>query len=179
MNVTPETSRADIERGVREFGYVGLKCYHFYAKGMDNTQDSEIDQYLTDEHCEAADALGLTVSLHMVKPLACSDPGNLANIRRLCTQYPKMNLILCHSARGFNMHHVIGVIDTLADLPNLYFDTGAVTEAGATNAILRSFGAQKVMYGSDWPVAESRGKCVSLGDSFIWLTPHNVDLFAK
>jgi glutamate-1-semialdehyde 2,1-aminomutase len=77
------------------------------------------------------------------------------------------------------MHHVIGVISTLADLPNLYFDTGAVTEAGATNAILRSFGAQKVMYGSDWPVAESRGKCVSLGDSFIWLTPHNVDLFAK
>ena len=35
------------------------------------------------------------------------------------------------------------------------------------------------MYGSDWPVAESRGKCISLGDSFIWLTPDNVDLFAR
>ena len=56
---------------------------------------------------------------------------------------------------------------------------GAVTEAGATNALIRAFGPQKVMYGSDWPVAESRGKCISLGDSFIWLTPDNVDLFAR
>jgi glutamate-1-semialdehyde 2,1-aminomutase len=35
------------------------------------------------------------------------------------------------------------------------------------------------MYGSDWPVAEGRGKCISLGDSFIWLTPDNIDLFAR
>ena len=28
-------------------------------------------------------------------------------------------------------------------------------------------------------MAEARGKCISLGDSFIWLTPHNVDLFGK
>ena len=171
---------------------------------MDNTQDSEITQYLTEEHCAAAAALGLTVSLHMVKPMACSDPGNLDNIRMLCTKYPGMKLILCHSARGFNMHHVINSIDSLADLPNLYFDTGAVTEAGATNAIIRAFGPKKVMCtsaqprpirlvhaakhhrllaccadGSDWPVAEARGKCISLGDSFIWLTPHNVDLFGK
>ena len=38
--------------------------------------------------------------------------------------------------------------------------TTQVTEAGATNAILRTFGPTKVMYGSDWPVAEARGKCV-------------------
>ena len=56
---------------------------------------------------------------------------------------------------------------------------GAVTEAGATNALIRTFGAQKVMYGSDWPVAEGRGKCISLGDSFVWLTPDNIDLFAR
>ena len=54
-----------------------------------------------------------------------------------------------------------------------------MTEAGATNALIRTFGAQKVMYGSDWPVAEGRGKCISLGDSFIWLTPDNIDLFAR
>ena len=175
---------------------------HFFSKGLENTQDAEIDQYLTDEHCRAAADLGLTISLHMVKPLACSDPGNLANIRRLCTSFPRMNLILCHSARGFNMHTVIQSIgeppmrakffcalvlfwlrgwhtDKLVDLDNLYFDTGAVTEAGATNAILRAFGPKKVMYGSDWPVAEARGKCISLGNSFVWLTPHNVDLFAR
>ena len=126
----------------------------------------------------------------------------------MCETYPNMKLVLCHSARGFNMHHVIDSIEQLIGLDNLYFDTvsdralfrhlvhlpcccqgsqacglvglqGAVTEAGATNALIRAFGPQKVMYGSDWPVAESRGKCISLGDSFIWLTPDNVDLFAR
>ena len=29
---------------------------------------------------------------------------------------------------------------------------GAVTEAGATNALLRAFGSKRVLYGSDWPV---------------------------
>ena len=56
---------------------------------------------------------------------------------------------------------------------------GAVTEAGATNALLRAFGSKRVLYGSDWPVAESRGKCITLGDSFLWLTPDNIDLFAR
>ena len=51
---------------------------------------------------------------------------------------------------------------------------GAVTEAGATNALLRAFGSKRVLYGSDWPVAESRGKCITLGDSFLWLTPDNI-----
>ena len=43
------------------------------------------------------------------------------------------------------MHHAIESIGTLADLDNLYFDTGAVTEVGATNALLRHFGAKKVV----------------------------------
>jgi glutamate-1-semialdehyde 2,1-aminomutase len=80
-----------------------------------------------------------------VKNRAASDPVNLETIQKLCAKYPQMKLILCHSARGFNMHHAIESIGTLADLDNLYFDTGAVTEVGATNALLRHFGAKKVV----------------------------------
>jgi hypothetical protein len=39
---------------------------------------------------------------------------------------------------------VIESIGELKGLENLYFDTGAVTEAGATNALIRAFGPQKV-----------------------------------
>jgi len=34
------------------------------------------------------------------------------------------------------------------------------------------------MWGSDWPVTHVRGKCVSVGDSFFWLSPANADLAA-
>jgi glutamate-1-semialdehyde 2,1-aminomutase len=150
-----------------------------YTKDIEETMDAGIMRYVSLEHLRAAHDFELTVSVHMVKQRALSDEENLRDIRMICEDFPNLKLVLCHSARGFNMHHVIESIDKLVDLQNLYFDTGAVTEAGATNALIRAFGPQKVMYGSDWPVAESRGKCITLGDSFIWLTPDNVDLFAR
>jgi hypothetical protein len=150
-----------------------------YTKDIEETMDAGIMRYVSLEHLRAANDFELTVSVHMVKQRALSDEENLRDIRMICEDFPNLKLVLCHSARGFNMHHVIESIDKLVDLQNLYFDTGAVTEAGATNALIRAFGPQKVMYGSDWPVAESRGKCITLGDSFIWLTPDNVDLFAR
>ena len=42
---------------------------HGRAQGMANTQDSDILQYLTEEHCAAAHKLELSVSLHMVRLL--------------------------------------------------------------------------------------------------------------
>ena len=60
----------------------------------------------------------------MVRRRALSDDSNLADVRMLCERYPNMRLVLCHSARGFNMHHTIDVVDQLKDLDNLYFDTG-------------------------------------------------------
>jgi len=59
-----------------------------------------------------------------------------------------MKLILAHAARGFNMYHTIEAIHTLAGLDNVYFDTGAICEAGAITACIRAFGAKKVLYGS-------------------------------
>ena len=147
MTTTMDTTYDDIVQGVRDFGYVGLKCYHFYSKNVEHTFDSDIMQYVTHEQCRAANELGLSLSIHMVKRhprgsktlnprpgskrstyyvygdslwsppgsgsgpegraqvkrRALSDPSNLETIRMLCETYPFMKVILCHSARGFNM----------------------------------------------------------------------------
>lgn len=107
----------------------------------------------------------------MVKPRALAEESNQIMIRRYCESYPNMKLILAHCARGFNMYHTIEAIDTLAGLDNVYFDTGAICEAGAIHACIKAFGSKRVMYGSDWPVSEVRGTCVSVGDQFQWLYP--------
>ena len=65
MHVSPETTAADIEDGVAKFGYVGLKCYHFFAKGRAQAEDANILEYLTEEQCAAADKLELAVSLQV------------------------------------------------------------------------------------------------------------------
>jgi glutamate-1-semialdehyde 2,1-aminomutase len=106
MTTTMDTTYDDIVQGVKDFGYVGLKCYHFYSKNVEHTFDADIMQYVTHEQCRAANELGLSLSIHMVKKRALSDQSNLETVRMLCETYPNMTVILCHSARGFNMHHV-------------------------------------------------------------------------
>ena len=60
------------------------------------------------------------------------------------------------------MHHTIDSLGTLRGLENVYFDTAAITESGAIEAILldEAFGPSRVMYGSDFPVTHIRGECV-------------------
>jgi hypothetical protein len=36
----------------------------------------------------------------------------------------------------------------------------------------------RVLYGSDFPVTHLRGRCVGVGDSFLWISPGNCDLKA-
>eukprot|EP01050_Picozoa_sp_SAG11_P017130 SAG11_NODE_2430_length_3370_cov_4.206053_2_plen_475_part_00 len=176
MLVTPATSFDDIIENVERFGFVCLKPYHCYSSGpnivpstgepSDDTAYAEISDFLTNEHCRAAHAKNLAVTLHMVKPRALADKQNQATIREYCERFPNMRLILAHCARGFNMFHTIEGIHSLAGLDNVYFDTAAICEPGAIHACIAAFGAKKVLYGSDWPVSEVRGRCVSVGDQF-------------
>jgi glutamate-1-semialdehyde 2,1-aminomutase len=87
-------------------------------------------------------------------------------------------MILAHAARGFNPHHTFVGIESLRGLRNIWFDTSAVTDCGAYEAIIRVMGHDRLMYGSDFPVSHIRGRCVGLGDNFLWLTPENTKLDA-
>jgi glutamate-1-semialdehyde 2,1-aminomutase len=45
----------------------------------------------------------------------------------------------------------------------------AMTEAGACEAIIEILGHDHLLYGTDFPVSHMRGRCVAVGDSFVWL----------
>ena len=173
----------------------GLKCYHTMAPlnprlgtdesdagsytAEDPTWTAPIEAYLPEDHVVAANTLGLTITLHMVRDRALADPVNQVTIRRYCESYPNMKLILAHAARGFNPWHTIEGIESLRGLDNVWFDTSAVTEAGAFEAIVETMGHEKLMYGTDFHVSQTRGRCVAIGDSFHWLYADEMDLDEK
>jgi glutamate-1-semialdehyde 2,1-aminomutase len=107
-----------------------------------------------------------------------ADPSNQQTIRRYCERYPNMRLILAHAARGFNPHHTIEGIESLRGLTNVWCDTSAVGEAGAFEAIVRTLGVNRLLYGADFPVSHMRARCVALGDSFLWISACNTQLDA-
>ena len=175
MLITPDQDPEQIRETVKRCGFVGLKCYHVYSPRRP-TFDSFIEEYLPEEQVRIAHEEGLSITLHMVRARALADVANQETIRRYCERYPNMRLILAHAARGFNAHHTILGINSLRGLKNVWFDTSAVTDCGAIEAIINTLGHERVLYGSDFPVSHLRGRCVALGDSFLWISADNTNL---
>jgi glutamate-1-semialdehyde 2,1-aminomutase len=174
--VAPGDDPDQVREQVRRDGFVGLKCYHTLARVDGPTWNAPIEVYLDEEHVRVAHELGLSVTLHMVRDRALADPLNQATIRRYCERYPNMRLILAHAARGFNPWHTIEGIDSLRGLGNVWFDTSAVTEAGAFEAIVETMGHERLLYGSDFYISHLRGRCVAVGDSFHWFYAEDMNL---
>lgn len=169
MLVHPNMDAEFVRETVRREGFVGLKCYHVYASEPD-TFAAPITSYLPEEHVRVAHEEGLTITLHIVRSRALADPVNREVIRRYAERYPNVRLILAHAGRGFNPHHTVVGVEALRGLRNIWFDTSAVTEGGAFEAIVRAFGVDRLLYGSDFPISHMRGRCVAVGDSFLWLS---------
>lgn len=174
--VPPDADPEQVRAQVRQGGFVGLKCYHTMAQIAGPTWQAPIEDYLPEPLVRLAHEERLSITLHMVRDRALADPVNQASIRRYCERYPNMRLILAHAGRGFNPWHTIEGIGQLHGLANVWFDTSAVTEAGAFEAIVDEFGHERLLYGSDFYISHMRGRCVAIGDSFHWLYADDMQL---
>ena len=115
---------------------------------------------------EAVEALGLSFD-------ALGFPRHLANFAVLLARYPTMRVVVDHCMKPDVMGHPAGFshwADGMARLAaaGAYCKlSGLITEAGAAwtvedlrpfaNHVLQEFGAERVMWGSDWPVCRLRG----------------------
>jgi glutamate-1-semialdehyde 2,1-aminomutase len=174
MLVQPAMDPEFIRETVRSEGFIGLKCYHTFSSEAPSF-NARIPSYLPEEQVMVANEEGLTITLHIVRERALADPLNQTDIRRYAERYPNAQFILAHAARGFNPYHTIAGIHALKGLNNVWFDTSAVTDGGAFEAIIRCFGVERLLYGSDFPISHFRGRCVALGDSFLWLSADNTN----
>ena len=167
MLITPEMDPEYIRQTVRDDGFAGLKCYHVFAP-LESTFEATIEDFLPEPQVRIAHEEGLSITLHIMRSQALADTGNQETIRTYCQRYPNMRLILAHAARGFNPHHTVQGIDALVGLDNVWCDTSAVTDCGAMEVIINRLGHERLLYGSDFPVTHIRGRCVGIGDTFVW-----------
>jgi glutamate-1-semialdehyde 2,1-aminomutase len=117
---------------------------------------------------------GLAIMLHIVRDDALADPDNLRELRQCCLKYPNAHLILAHAARGFHAPNTLNGIAGLRGLENVWFDTSGICEPAAFEAILHEFGPRRLLWGTDHPVSEIRGRCVTVGEGFAWLDSDSV-----
>jgi len=167
--VAPGQSRDEVEARLEDSRLRCLKPYHFLGSRA-RSWAATLEEYLPEWAWELAHERGLAILLHMVRTAALADPENQKSIRRCCETYPGARLILAHAARGFHAPNTVRAISALHGLENVCFDTAAVCEADALAAILGEYGPRRLMWGSDFPVCQQRGRCVTLGTGFAWVT---------
>lgn len=174
MMIHPQDDPAQVEATLRADGFAGFKVYHVFS-GQPDTFEAPTETFIPEWAWELAQTYGLAMTLHMVKARAMADLSNQTYIREHCLRYPNARLILAHSARGFCGGHTVEGITSLRGLDNVYFDNSAVCEAAPSEAIIREFGTGRLMFGTDFPVSDMRGRCISIGDGFQWLYEDTLD----
>ena len=180
---TPDDDPAAIERQLDADPDIwrGFKVYHVFARRpagsppITSTFHADCEDFIPEWIWEISQARGLAIMLHMVKPRALADAANQRYIRERCLAYPHAKLVLAHCARGFNPRHTVEGIDSLRGLDNVFFDNSANCEATAHEAILRAFGPTRLFFGLDHPVSSILGRCVGIGDGFLWTNDAGID----
>lgn len=171
--VSPEYPDEQVESFLENKNIIGFKPYHIFSP-VKVTFDSEILDFVPERFWQWADRYGLIIMLHIVKDLAIADPENQRQLLDLCNKYPNAKCILAHSARCFHAPHAKAV-KALRTLDNIYFDMSAICEAEAIVPILHELGPKKLMWGSDFPVSQLRGKAVTVGNGFFWMQKETID----
>ena len=147
--VTPSCRVKDIERDVRERGFVGLKPYRLFSVTGDIAQ-CRIHEFLPHEQLELANELGLWVTMHLSRFHGCADEANLDDLQEYtASRYPNIKWILAHCARSFTYWPIRKAIDQLREMPNIWYDVSAVTDVRPMITLFTRENRRRILYGSD------------------------------
>lgn len=165
--VSPHDQPDEIAAAMAAGRCAGLKPYHFYAWPGDTSQVG-VEDFAPEWMWRLCHRHGAVLMLHLMRDGAVADPGNAEALVRLSEKYPECQTVLAHVGRSFN-HRTSRGLARLKDLPNIWVDMSAVTEPESMRAAIEILGPHRVLYGSDYPISHLRGRCVTVGDQFLWL----------
>ena len=157
-------------RDLARFRFLGLKPYPDYARPHD-VANAEIPEMLPDWAMAIAHEHKLLIMLHIPRPNRREDPVNRRQIRELCTRWPDARIILAHIGRSYYLRGIKGFVEELSDLPNLYFDLAMVQHWEVMAWLFRCVPVERILYGSDAPIALALGKAVEINHQYTYVTP--------
>ena len=167
----PQHDKANRLREELRIGrFFGLKPYPNYVRKTD-VNEVEIHEMLPSWAMEIVDNLGLLVVLHIPRKARLADPLNQRQIVELCERYPNARIILAHIGRAYFLKNVVGNLDALKDLPNLYYDLAMVNHWEVMEYLFQTVAPEKILYGTDIPLALAPGKSVEINDQYTYVTP--------
>lgn len=164
----PDESPNAVEARVQAPPCRGIKVYHLFT-GREDSFDCLVEDMAPEWMWDILNRHRGILMLHIVRDRAMDDAANQKSIARLCRKYPGVNLILAHVARSFSHRHAFGGLPFLRDIDNAWIDTSAVCESQSMALAIEHLGPERILFGSDYPISNFRGRGFTLGESFHWI----------
>ena len=174
--VSPADPPETMARRIEAAKAVGVKPYlnfaaDFYGK---KSNDVEIRDMLTPGQLDYLNEKGLAITLHIPRSGRFADPVNQRQMVEICEKYPNIKIIFAHIGRAYFMRNIKeSNIDELVKYPNAYFDTAMVNGADILHYTFDHFPAERVLFGTDSPIALLRGKSVEINNQYAYLMGEN------
>ncbi len=166
--VSPHDNIKDVKRRIEVNNLAGYKPYLNFVDWKD-TGDITINDMLPREQMEYADEKGLIITLHIPRPGRLADPVNQKQMIEICRNYPNTKIIFAHIGRAYYLENIIGHLDDIAKLPNAFVDTAMVNHEGILEYTFNKFPRERILFGSDAPIALLRGKSVEINNQYAYL----------
>jgi len=175
--VRPEWPAEHVRTLIKEGGFLGLKPYPGLL-GSRFDENVSLNDFFPPAHQELANELGLIVMLHLPRPERLREPRNQAELRQLVQRYPRLRLIIAHIGRAYTISYAEPGLQAVGDLP-VYWDFAMNLNTEVLARAMEIIGPDRLLYGSDLPVALMRGMRRHEGDHYInysdgpysWNTP--------
>ncbi len=167
----PRQSAADVERGVLEGGFLGLKSYLNLAPSHIPEPSIRILDFFPPHHLEVLDRHGWMMMLHIPRTGRLKDPINLEDIAWIKRKYPRIRLILAHVGRAYCREDVGEALKVLSPFDDLLFDFCANCNPQVLEMLVESVGVSRVMFGSDLPITRMRMRRICENGHYVNLVP--------
>ena len=154
----PEEPVEEIERNVTEGGFLGLKVYLEYAPSYIPTNEIRIYDFLPHEQLALADRHGWVVQLHIARPKRLADPLNYVQLLEIEQKYPGLQLLVAHLGRAYADEDLGNALEYLKHTEKTVWDFTANTNAYVMEQVLRYFGPDRFIYGSDFPIFRMKAR---------------------
>lgn len=164
----PSDDAETLEQKLKEGSFVGFKPYLSYVTWK-ALEDIRIRDFLTDAMLEVAHTYSLPVMLHVPREKRIADPDNIQDLFYISKNYPKAKVILAHAGRAYSLELIRTALEKLEGT-HFWLEFSNVQSVDVVEEVLKRVPLERVMYGSDIPVAVVRGTLFMLNGQRVALT---------
>ena len=155
----PSQSAEEVEQAVLSNPcFKGLKVYLSYAPKYIPANEIRIYDFLPHEHLALANKHGWVVQLHIARSKRLADPVNYHQILEIEQKYPNIKFIIAHLGRAYANEDLGDALDFLKNSEKTIWDFTANINSYVMEKVLERFGADRFIYGTDFPIFRMKAR---------------------